>query len=223
MGFLVTNSVQASAGFDILWEADSYVPSFFQGLPLPSVGSEIKVVIMPNLYTAGQPLDPLKVNYRWEKNGKLLADSSGVGKQKLTFIAEKENNIRITASTPNELTKITETLSIKAVEPRINFYPVNAAGETIFKQNVKSPLTLTFREEVVAAWPFYLPSRYTTTEPKFEWFYNDKKIDSDPNEPSVIKLVPPQSTTKENRSLVKLKASDYLSNKSVEKSLEVKF
>ena len=222
LGLTFANSAYALADFDILWEADTYTPPFYQGVALPSKGSSVKLVAIPNLYYGGKLLAPEKVDYRWEKNGNFLDTASGVGKQTLNFIAGVENNIRVTASTPNNLTKVTKTLNLKAVEPKINFYPVNEAGEANFKQNIKSPLTLTYKEFPLKAVPYYLVGGNDAL-PFYRWFYNGQPIATDPIEPSVKILSPPQIVTRENQAIVKVEAGTYQSQIRAVKDLIVKF
>ena len=60
--------IQASV-MTLLPEAmDSYVPPFYKGKALPTQGSEIKVVAMPEIRTASGLLDSNKLTYSWQQD-----------------------------------------------------------------------------------------------------------------------------------------------------------
>ena len=145
-----------------------------------------------------------------------------MGKQTLIFTAEAENNIRVTASTPNNLTKVTKTINLKAVEPKINFYPINEANEANFKQTIKSPLTLTYKEFPLKAVPYYLAGGNDAL-PFYRWFYDGQLIATDPIEPSVKILSPPQIVTRENQTVIKVEVGTYQTPVKAVKDLIVKF
>src|SRR3989344_8042891 len=65
----------------LLWQAnDSYVPPFYKGKALPSSGTEIKVVAMPEIRVGATTANPKTLSYDWKKNYSNSPADSGYGK-----------------------------------------------------------------------------------------------------------------------------------------------
>jgi hypothetical protein len=71
----VTASLTLRPGsVDLLWEgADSTVPPFYKGRPLPAPGGLVRVVAIP---ASGAPA---QANYQWSRNDSALPSASGAG------------------------------------------------------------------------------------------------------------------------------------------------
>ncbi len=70
---------------DIIWQANSYVPPFYEGKALfPPVGT-VSFVAMPGFIDSnGNPVNPKKLIYTWSQDTTVLGDKSGYGKNVLT-------------------------------------------------------------------------------------------------------------------------------------------
>jgi hypothetical protein len=66
--------------FDMLWEAvDAYVPPFYKGKALLSVGGAVRVSAI------AAPTVPRNLSYTWSKNGSALQSLSGYNKSSIAF------------------------------------------------------------------------------------------------------------------------------------------
>ncbi len=85
----------------LLWQAlDSYVPPFYRGKALPSIGSEIKVVAMPEIKNKTRTVNPRNMTYAWKNNYTNDAEGSGYGKNFFVYTndyLESSDNIGVTA------------------------------------------------------------------------------------------------------------------------------
>lgn len=64
---------------DLVWQADTYTPPLYKGLPLWTNESRITLVAIPQIANASSLI------YRWKKDGVVLGMSSGVNKRSLSF------------------------------------------------------------------------------------------------------------------------------------------
>ncbi len=79
--FLLPIQTKALGEVDLIWEADTYTPPFYKGLPLWSKQSQIKFVAIENIPNKS----PSTLIYRWSRDGKVIGSSSGVGQNTFTF------------------------------------------------------------------------------------------------------------------------------------------
>src|SRR3990167_10337236 len=68
---------------DLLWQGNSYVPPFYEGRTLWSSQSRITFLAIPHGAGIGNPAN---LTYKWTKNGTVLGNINGVGKNTLSFI-----------------------------------------------------------------------------------------------------------------------------------------
>ena len=82
IAFLLVPAFGASAQeVDILWQGETYTPPFYEGRTLWSNQSRITLVAIP------QGLgNPASLNYKWIKNGTVLGNINGVGRNYLSFV-----------------------------------------------------------------------------------------------------------------------------------------
>lgn len=143
----------------IMWEAvDAYVPPFYEGKKLPPREGILKAVAIPNFKTAdGRSFKSQNGVYRWERNGNVIAEASGYGKDSFSF---KNNNIRsseemtVTASDISGNHEATQVIDVQTYQPKILFYEKN--GRTgITSPFSKLTLDLTGDQSTVVAEPYF--------------------------------------------------------------------
>lgn len=58
---------------DILWQAETYTPPFYQGYARPSFGSDLKLFAIPHIKDSlGNTIAKDKLIFNWQKDGKNL-------------------------------------------------------------------------------------------------------------------------------------------------------
>ncbi len=65
---------------NLIWEAQTSVPPFYQGKALLGWGATYKVVAVPEIYENGVAIDPSQLVYTWSKNYSVDENNSGYGK-----------------------------------------------------------------------------------------------------------------------------------------------
>ena len=80
LGTFTDSLVINPAVVDLIWEAQTSVPPFYQGKALLGWGGTYKVVAVPEVYENGAAVDPSKLIYTWSKNYSVDASESGYGK-----------------------------------------------------------------------------------------------------------------------------------------------
>ncbi|MEK7478143.1 MAG: hypothetical protein AAB645_02130 [Patescibacteria group bacterium] len=88
-GNIEKNFTFTAGSVDILWEANTYVPPFYQGHSQPSSDSQLKIVAIPHIFAAdGQPLGLNQLVFKWQ-NGSSRLSAGKPGVNYLTIQAEK--------------------------------------------------------------------------------------------------------------------------------------
>lgn len=100
----------------VSWSSDSYIPNDFEGKPLPSPGSSIKVSLI--ILDSSIPADLSQKEIRWSLNGEALR--SGAGLQSLDFKAPNTPGefLKVRAQLPDFKGEfISKTIDIPIVRP----------------------------------------------------------------------------------------------------------
>lgn len=184
----------------LLWEAnDAYVPPFYKGKKLPSREGAIKVVAIPNfLATQNQFFDPASGVYTWQRNGSVVAGSSGYGKDYFLFQNNRTRSsemIGVTASDTADTNQATQSITIPIFNPHILFYVRDS------KTGLRDPLAKTSiyfngDKETIEAEPYYYsvinnnPS--SSTDASYHWTMNDQPVSiGDNSKQNILDLTNP--------------------------------
>lgn len=75
-----------SADVDLLWEGRGYTPPFYKGKTLWGFQTQMNLVAVPHIMnSSGQEINPSTLIYKWIKDGSILGNVSGAGKNSLTI------------------------------------------------------------------------------------------------------------------------------------------
>ncbi|OGI66137.1 hypothetical protein A3A95_00260 [Candidatus Nomurabacteria bacterium RIFCSPLOWO2_01_FULL_39_18] len=167
----------------LLWQAnDSYVPPFYKGKAMPSVGSEIKVVAMPEIKVGSDgTVNPKSMTYSWKEDDTNNVEGSGYGKNSFVFIndyLEDSNNIGVTASTIDQTYSSEASINVGIVEPKILFYKYdNSLG--ILWEKILPDFHRIQDTEIVEATPYFIsPKDIRNPTLIWSWFINDTQINT---------------------------------------------
>jgi len=83
---LIDSTQAADSNFTLTWSSDSYVPPGYEGLALPTQGSQIKVFALP---TKKLNVNPEKLTYRWLLDEEIMGWAGGQGKSVFSFKVTK--------------------------------------------------------------------------------------------------------------------------------------
>ncbi|OHA96350.1 MAG: hypothetical protein A3D49_00450 [Candidatus Zambryskibacteria bacterium RIFCSPHIGHO2_02_FULL_43_37] len=118
--YLFFSTPALAQSVDILWQGTGYIPPFYEGKMLWAKQSVITLVAIP------QGLgNPANLNYKWTRNGTVLGNVSGIGKNSLTFmdaVFSKPYTIKVEIVDGNEETRAEATQVIAARDPLLLVY-----------------------------------------------------------------------------------------------------
>lgn len=170
--------VLVPASVDIVWEAESYVPPFYQGKALHPYQGLLKLVAMPNFVKNGQRVAASNLIYKWTSGLNVLQNESGYGKDVVLLSGRslgQNEEIRVLVTDPTNNLVAQNVLYLKPVTPEIVFYENNPYYGTIFNKAVSRSFNLEREEVEILAAPFYF-TKEASGLLKYEWRLNGQNI-----------------------------------------------
>ena len=161
----------------VLWQADdSYVPPFYKGKALPSSGSEIKIVAIPEIKNGSSFVNPNNMVYNWQLDYQNQPDASGYGKDFFSYqndYLDSSNTASVTASTLNQQNSTDGSITVTPTAPKIEFYKNDPILGTIWDQAIPDGYK-TFGNETLQAAPYSIfPKDLNLPLLTFNWSIND--------------------------------------------------
>ena len=178
---------------DLLWEAKTYTPVLYKGKALPSSDAEITVVAIPQFVTSsGKKLDSEDLVFTWKKDGKVLGNYSGRGKDSIKIIGPKIfNRTRIQAevsSLGNSLQGM-GVVSISSVLPTVLFYEDDPVLGMKYEKAIWSTVELFDEEMTITAHPYFFSSKdRISPDIEYSWKVNGTSVEGSPEDESSIVL-----------------------------------
>jgi len=169
------------ATVDVIWEAQSYTPPFYQGKALYPFQGTVKVVAMPNIVTEnGSPLNPKNLVYSWRVNGNPATDASGYGKNYIFFaggIPLKPAKITVEVSSLDQVYAAEGDTSFSPIQPQIIFYEDNPLLGILYNKALTGRVKLQNQEIKIAAIPYFTGSLYREgRDLSYGWQMNNKPV-----------------------------------------------
>jgi len=151
--FLLFTSPVFGQSVDIIWQGESYVPPFYEGRTLWSHQSQITLVAIP------QDLgNPTSLNYKWSRNGTVLGNSNGVGRNSLTLvdsILSKPQTIKIEIVSAGGNTAAQSSIIITPRPPELLVYEENPLHGFMFHREIGVGYALREREITFGVFPLF--------------------------------------------------------------------
>lgn len=166
------------ADVDIVWEADSYIPPFYEGKPSFSYQSNLKIVAVPNFYTStGARIDPKTLVYTWKQDSTVLGSQSGYGKDSLTIKgAVVAKPITIGVEVNGSERRGQAELDFEAVAPYIVFYEENPLYGTMYNKAIKDTHPMKSGEITFTAVPYFFSnSGIKNNSVEYTWTINNRE------------------------------------------------
>lgn len=158
-GDFVTKDLSWSpVGVTILWEADTYTPPFYKGKALMTAQSRVRAIAIPDTNTGKSALSSGNLVYTWKKDGSVVSEASGYGKNSFAFVGPKpygETNVRVQASSLSGSTNSEMRVDIPLSTPFVLFYENNPLLGVLYKKPLSPNLTLSKKEFSVSAEPYF--------------------------------------------------------------------
>lgn len=171
------------ADVDIVWEAASYTPPFYKGKAMHSFQSDVTFIAMPNLISGdGVRLSAKNVVYTWKRDGQVLGDSSGFGKQTLTLVANaiiKPMNVEVEVASQDGTVRAKNGVQVFPRSPELLLYEDQPLLGIRFERALEGTYALSGDEVKVAAFPFFTSSdERNSSSLNFRWSMNNRELTS---------------------------------------------
>lgn len=164
---------------DLIWEANTYTPDFFNGKALHSSESEIKVTAMPRILRNGVPVSANNLVYKWKRNGIAMQDQSGYGKRSIVFDGAKtfgSDYITVEVSTVDNAVTSSGKVTIRPFEPQILFY-LNDDFGVRSERVLGSSETIFVPEFTLKAEPYYFSLKeLEDSKTNYSWTVNGRTV-----------------------------------------------
>lgn len=171
---------------DLILEPSSFVTPFYKGRSVLSPQGTAQVIAITNIIIDGVKISDNKLVFKWKKDGNVLSEESGIGKNQLKIFATIQSvrgmDIDLDVYYKNKLIT-NKGLSIQTREPEIVVYENNPLYGKMFNKALVGNINIGSQEEFeVMAYPFFFSLKSPTDEAlKYNWYVNEKKVED--NEP----------------------------------------
>ncbi len=178
---------------NLLWEASSYTPPFYSGKALPASDAEVTVIAMPEfIASSGKKLSAKDLIFIWEKDGKVLGNLSGRGKDTLKTIGPKisrTSRVDVKVSSADGTLQGKGVTFISAISPKIVFYEYNNIFGVRYEEAISNEFSLLNEEVKITAYPYFFSSN-TKVVPSsnYKWMIDGSLVESALDDSSSIIL-----------------------------------
>ncbi len=161
---------------EILWESDTYTPPFYKGKSLYSSDADLSLLAVP--ITKG--INPANLVYTWKKDGVLLSNLSGFGKQFITIKTQFQiDPVKIeveVSSSEGSYSARGETL-VHPTQPKILVYENRPLSGFRFDKAVGSQQGLDENEVSFVGIPYFFSAAKRNAENLFfSWTMNGASV-----------------------------------------------
>ena len=157
---------------DLLWQGETYTPPFYKGKALWSSQSRITLLAIPQ----GISGNPANLTYKWSRNGTILGNINGIGKNTLAFtgsVLSKSETIKIEIISSQGTALASKSVTLTPTSPILAIYENNPLYGFMFHRETNGTHELQEREVTFAAFPFFFStSDRRDSTLKYEWRTN---------------------------------------------------
>lgn len=176
------------ADIDLIWQVMSYTPPFYQGKALYPHQGLITFTAVPNVSANGSITKALgSYIYTWDKDGDVLGDFSGYGKNTFTLrgtIISRPFTIEVKVSSTDGVSLGSASATINPQSPQVAFYENDPLLGVLYNRNLSS-YTMQGKELSITAVPFYFNAGTEPESFQFKWTMNGQSIASQ-SDPSTL-------------------------------------
>src|SRR3989344_2647967 len=170
---------------DMIWQSKSFVPPFYKGKAMFSHQNEITFIAIPHITGSnGGEIGAKNLIYRWKKNGTVIEDASGFGKNSYTFtgsLISRPVEVSVEVSSLNDNGIGFGSVYIKPSEPSIILYKKGPTYGIKFEEALQNTVGLDNSKEVtVVGMPFFFGTKnQSSSELLYKWSINGVPIGND--------------------------------------------
>lgn len=164
---------------NLVWEADTVVPSWYRGKALYSAGSDIKVVVFPVVYSGSSRVAASALSFQWSRNGDTVPEQSGLGRSVFSFTGDQlQDGETAAVDVYYGNAKVGRgEVSIPRYDPEIRLYQYDPLRGTLHDNALPAAISLLGKEITLRAEPFYFSSAAKKNGLlKYAWILNGNEI-----------------------------------------------
>lgn len=163
---------------DIIWEAETYTPTFFKGKKLYSQESKLNILAIPQfINSSGNRIPSDNLIYTWKYNSNNLSRASGYGRDTLSLFGslfEQRETVELTVESLDGQYITKKSIVIKAVNPEIIFYQNHPLYGLLLNRALPEQFNLEGDEITVSAEPYYFDGDASPgSSLQFSWTINN--------------------------------------------------
>lgn len=179
-GAFVEKTLSVSSSEVVLfWEAEGYAPPFYRGKALYAHQGDLRVVALPRFVSSsGARINPNSLIYTWKKDGVVLQDASGFGKQTLSLtgsIISRPFTIEVTVASTDGSVKGSERTTIRSTEAKVLVYEDSPLYGIRFGKAIETVFPLAGQEASFTAIPYFF-SVNNLGSAKYSWLMNSRAV-----------------------------------------------
>ena len=179
----------------LYWWTQTSVPYWYRGKALPSLGSEVRVIALPNTPNVNQ------LTYRWQFNGGAIPLSSGIGKRVFSFrlAFDVSEEVSVTINDAIGAFAKTATVSINPVRPRVGIYEVRPLRGVISEAEVNAFSAPSGEHYDFLAAAFFFPPAERGQVLRYRWTVDGNELPGAASTPWLITLESRAGTEADSR------------------------
>ncbi|MDP3874996.1 MAG: hypothetical protein Q8Q22_00535, partial [bacterium] len=148
-----------------------YAPPFYQGRTLWS--NQSRITFLAVSHGLGNPTN---LNYKWTKNGTVLGNINGVGKNTLSFvdsILSRPQTVKIDILSGQDVVLASASVTVAPISPTLTIYENNPLYGFMFHRETSETFILQEKEVTFTAFPlFFSASNRSDNRVNYEWRTN---------------------------------------------------
>lgn len=171
---------------DLIIEADTQVPSFYQGRALPSPGSKVRIVAIPKTSTGALPQEFV---YTWRVDGRVLGGGSSNGGYVASFTMPKGRGATLVVDVTDQQGKrvVSKSILIENTTPELFFYADNPL-RGLSRIAIPDFYNLLGSEVTMRAEAYFMSRNIASADYHQEWQINGRTISNPSSDPQLITL-----------------------------------
>ncbi|MDE2213101.1 MAG: hypothetical protein KGJ34_01020 [Patescibacteria group bacterium] len=142
---------------NLVWEAYTTVPPFYNGKALASAGSQISVVAFPQVLIDGKSQSLNNLSFQWSLNGTADPTQSGLGDDVYTFNTNQlhtSEDVSVDVDSGNTTVGHAD-ITIPESTPQLIFYVDDPLRGILYNQALVSSYSMPSQEETIRAEPYF--------------------------------------------------------------------
>lgn len=212
------------AEVDLIYEAQTFTPPFYDGKAYFSRESNVNIVAMPQVLDAsGNYVSPSNLSYKWYLDGSVVQDQSGYGKQVFKYqgkVLSKSFRIGVDISTITEGSVANSTIAINPVTPEVSIYEKSPTLGTLYNNAISSSFSINTPEVEFEAVPYFFDKNLVSNlSTVYGWKLNGTKT----NAPNINSLVFRNEKNEKGKATIGIDVSNSTMLQRVSKSFSLIF